>query len=532
MLIPTLKSSLRRILWVGRNLFLTQGLPVLTSAITRAGTDAVKARLPKTTSPSILTHLVSQRTIDGARLGGYATANAWAKYAIPKGLPAPGTKSLAIENDPHTVDDFSGEIAHGYGKGRKVLLLSGPVTYKISGKTRVGKINYHVHEADKAGTHYDLVVEGVPPGTKQWEVNIPNGQFKGRYAFITTGQGMLITPMKDQGIQIPKPAYTLRQEERLTEIDPAKVIAERKIDGSLGNAHIQGQRVAFRSHRDGGETYYDRLPAVEFLNNESPFVISRLAYPGPALSGSVFQGELAHPDGSARISGILNSLPANARSIQRQRGPIKYFVWDILKYKGRDISKVPYSERRDLYKRAVDEIRRVNKNWDVVDSMEASETLKEFYDRVTKDPLPYGEGIVVKPRDQAIQKWDKLKMTGFGYFKLVDVLPGEGKYADSVGRLVVENPENGARGEVGSLSVPNEFRNWVWAHRADLIGQTVKVRSQEVTARGVPRAGVFYGFHNGEVDLLMQAESMASGSNRSPKEVMYAMKSAAGWRKK
>lgn len=525
------RSCTRKILWIGYQLGIIHVLPIFTGVITRASSKAIRNSLPTPRSPFLLGRTLQVQTVDGALLTG-SSNQAWMKLTIPKGLPKEGEKALALENEPHFVDDYSGEIREGYGKGTKTLLFSGPTIIKVAGTTSIQKANYHVHDADKAGLHYDFVAAGVKPGTKQFEVNIPRGEYKGRYAFITTSNGMLVTRMKDQGLQLPKPDYTLRKEDILKNIDPSKVIIERKIDGSLFTANFQGQRVAFRSHRPEGETYYDKLPFLEFIKNGSPFLTSRLFYPYPPLDGTVLQGELYHPEGAARVSGTLNSLAPNAQVIQLQRGPIRCFVWDIVKYKGHDVSSKPYEERRKLYEDVVKQIRTVNRNWDTVEQRPNTETPVQFYARVTRDPLPFGEGIVVKPKDSSLQKWDKIKMTGFGYFNLTDILEGEGKYAKTVGRLLVENPENGAKGEVGSLSVPDEFRKWMWNNKSELIGQSVKVRSQEVTSRGVPRAGVFYGFHNGEIDLLMAAEAGAIGSDKTAKGVMYSMKTAAGWRKK
>jgi hypothetical protein len=519
--------------WVLNQLFWQQLFPVASGIVSQATVKTIREEvLPRTASPFITEHLLRTETIDGAVIAGLLPNKAWAKYAIPKGLPTNGQRTLAIENEPHEVNDFDGEIKDGYGKGTKTLLLSDNAIVKVEGRTSVQKLNYHIHDADRAGRHYDLVVTGVKPGTKQWELNIVRGDLKGRYAFVTTAKGILVTPMVDRGIRIPKPNYTLRQEPLLEQLDPSQVVIERKIDGSLGNAAIDDFRATFRSHRDGGETYYDKLPAVEWIKNESPFFTSRWIYPGPKISGTVFQGELVHPEGAARVSGILNSLAPNARAIQRQRGTVSYYVWDIVKLRGRDVSKLPYEQRRQLYRQLVREIRTVNKSWHCVDEMGSDETPKSFYDRVTKDPLPWGEGVVIKWRNEAASDWDKIKMAGFGYFKLVDIIEGDGKYAGSVGRILVENPTNGARGEVGSLSIPDEFRQWIWDNRDFLIGQTVKVRSQEITQRGVPRAGVLYGFHDSEVDLLMTAEASVAGTGRDPKSVVYAMKSAAGWKRK
>lgn len=537
MLLSTVKRLFRKATWVARGAFWDYAIPIVAGNVTTIGTKTVIQRL----SPNAPTRFATgralvQRAVDGAVLSG-PSQDAWAKYTLPKGLPGPGQKFLVIENDPHTLDDFDGIIKEGYGKGTKSLLLSETGIVKVKGLSRPGRINYHLHDAERAGQHYDLVVEGVRSGTPQWELNIPRGAYKGRYAFITTVRGMLVIPMNDEGLVVPKPSYTLRPEEFLSKINPKIHIVERKIDGSLGNAYIGENRVAFRSHREGGQTYYDRLPALEFIENNSPFLLSRVVYPRPPLNGTVLRGELAHQDGSARVSGILNSLPDNARAIQQIRGPVDYYVWDISKYKGRDVSHKAYVERRALYQQAVKEIRVLNKHWHTIEALDGSgriiETPEEFYRRVTSEPLPWGEGIVIKLMTSPTPKWDKLKMTGFGYFRLVEILPGdEGKYANSAGRLVVENTANGAKGEVGSLSVPNEYRQWMWNNREHLIGQTVKVRSQEVTLRGVPRAGVFYGFHNGEVDLLMQAESMAGGDPAGTQEMVYKLKSAAGWRKK
>lgn len=526
------KRLTRRIAWVGCQLLWKQAIPVLVGTVSKSVSDMLKVSvIPETDSPFIVGHLLSEKTVDGALMAGVLPSRAWAKYATRKGLPTSG-KVLAVENEPHSADDFDGEIKAGYGKGMKTLLLSDVVVVKVGGKQSVQKINYHVHDAERAGRHYDIVVTGIKPGTKQWEVNIPRGDYKGRYAFVRTNQGTMIVRMSDQGVRLPKPDYTLRKEDLLAGVDTSTHIVERKIDGSLGNAHIQQHRVAFRSHRDGGETYYDKVPAIEFIENRSPFLASRLLYRGPEISGTILQGEISHPEGAARVSGILNSLAPNARAIQKERGPVSFHVWDISKYRGRDVSHKPYHERRAICEKLVADIRRVNPNWHIVEKLEGHETPKEFYDRVTRDPLPWGEGVVIKARDGMEQKWDKMKMVGFGYFKLHDILPGEGKYEGTVGRLVVENPVTGARGEVGSLSVPDEYRDWIWANRADLRGQTIKVRSQEVTARGVPRAGVFYGFHNSEVGLMMAAEAAVAGTGRDPHEVVYAMKSAAGWRRK
>lgn len=105
----------------------------------------------------------AMKTVDGGIVGGVVPPRAGAKYAVPKGLPKPGERALAIENEPHLADGFNGEITAGYGKGTKTLLLDERVPIKIGTKMFLSRVNYHCHDAERTGPHYDLVVEGVPP---------------------------------------------------------------------------------------------------------------------------------------------------------------------------------------------------------------------------------------------------------------------------------------------------------------------------------------------------------------------------------
>lgn len=494
----------------------------------------------KPESKFLLDRMVTEKAVDGAIRGGLIPTKAYAKYALPKGLPEPGKRTLAIENDPHTIDNFDGRIDKGYGKGVKTLINKEMVVVKVNGNSYVGKMNYHFHEADKAGPHYDIVVEGIQPGTRQFEINIARGPAKGRYAFITTDKGsMLVTPMKDYGVIINKPNYILRHPEWLDNL-PDNYIVEQKPDGSVGNCVIHNSRAYFRSHRDTTNIYHDKLPALEFLHNKSPLFIWRHLVPNPDLSGTQFQGELVHPDGVSRVSGILNAQPALARKTQELRGPVKYYVWDIVKLRGRDVTKKPYSERRKMYVEAVKDIQLINPNWFYI--KEAGNIApRSFYNSIIDLPLPYGEGVVVKDKnDPRGASFYKVKQ-----FDLVDmeILPdgfieGEfgvtGKYVGSLGSLVCKDIHTGKTAIVGTGFSDFE-RDWIWNHRDFLAGGVIKVRVFEETESSF-RAPRFVEFHeskgNNEHGLLLYSEALAGMDPKDSKAAMYALKSAQGWRGK
>lgn len=503
---------------------------------------AIVGNLPSVKYPWITAPLWTRRSIDGAIIEG-VSRKAGAKYAIPKGLPVNG-RVLAIENEPHEANGFSGTIEKGYGKGEKTILLDERVPIKLKGKVFFSRINYHIHNADRAGLHYDLVIEDLPPGTKEFELNIPRGEYKGRWAFKTTDKGIIVIPMKDNGLVLPKPKFNLKNEKFLEEViapDFDNYILERKYDGSLANANFSDTgRVAFRSHREteGAQTYYDKLPGIEFVSNSSPFYSLRRIDPAPNLHGTVLKVELLHPDGSARTSGVLNSYPEKAYSTQASRGLVKAVAWNIIKLNGKDVSNLPYVERRKLLEEVIKTIRLYNKNWDIAEKYEGSDPLG-FYRKVINDPrgLPYSEGIVIKPKDAIEESWFKVKNRDFSDLVVVDFIEGSGKYANSLGAILVEDPITGDRGKVGSFAIPDAHRDWIWQHRNELAGAVAKVSVMEMTEDNAPRAGVFHGWHpdpryggyGTEQALVMYSEALAGMEPEESQRMLYKLKSSAGW---
>jgi hypothetical protein len=445
---------------------------------------------------------------------------------------------MAVENEPHSVDDFNGVIEEGYGKGEKRLIYSGTGVIKVGGSCQPGKINVHKHDADKAGFHYDFVAEGIDPQTESFEVNIANGVLKGRYAFR---QGFeenryLVVRLKDNSVLVAKPDIHLKPPEFLQTLSDSTrpVSVEWKDDGSLANLAIHNLRAVYRSHRSEGESYYDKLPAIEDLRDRSPVWLARRLFPGPEQEGTVLRGELHHVDGAARAGGIVNALPEKAIQIQRQRGPVEFYAWDIAKFKGSDVSQMPYGHRRELYESVIEEIRLFNKHFYVVPAMPEGGDPVKFYHTIIHDPrgLPYSEGVVVKYRD-SVDQWFKVKASDTLDVKVVRCTEGSGKFAGSLGAMVVEGP-TGAESEIGSFQLTNQQRQWIWDHRDILTGQIAEVRAMKVNESGAIRAGVFVRFHpsKSEQGLLLYSESLAGSTDPDEsRPMMYRLKSSAGWRR-
>jgi hypothetical protein len=493
---------------------------------------------PLGTRQLALNRALQKKAVDGALLAGPRTGKEYAKFTLKKGLPTDQRPmSLAVENQPHSVDDFNGVIKEGYGKGEKRLIYSGTGVIKVDGSCQLGKINVHEHDADKAGVHYDFVAEGVDPHTECFEVNIANGVLKGRYAFRQAFEEnrYLVVRMKDNSVLVAKPDIHLKPPEFLKAIRQSDrpVSVEWKDDGSLANVAIHNMRAVYRSHRPEGEPYYDKLPAIEDVSNHSPVWLARRLFPGPEQEGTVLRGELHHPDGAARVGGIVNALPEKSIRIQQERGPVEFYAWDITKFKGRDVSQMPYGRRHELYEGVIEEIRLFNKHLHAVPAMPEGGDPVKFYQAIINDPrgLPYSEGVVVKYKD-AVDDWFKVKANDTLDVKVTRCLEGAGKFAGSLGAMVVEGP-TGVVSEIGSFQLTNEQRQWIWEHRDMLTGQIAEVRALTVNESGAIRAGVFVRFHpsRSEAGLLMYSESLAGGDQEESRRTLYRLKTAAGWKK-
>jgi hypothetical protein len=482
---------------------------------------------------------LQKKTVDGALLAGPRTEKEYAKFALKKGLPTEERpRTLAVENAPHSVNDFDGVVGAGYGKGEKRLIYPGTGVIKVGGSCQLGKINVHEHDAEKAGFHYDFVAEGVDPHTESFEVNIANGVLKGRYAFRQAFEEnrYLVVRLKDNSVLVAKPDIHLKPPEFLKTLrqSDSPVSVEWKVDGSLANMAIHNLRAVYRSHRPEGESYYDKLPAIEDLRNRSPVWLARKLFPGPDQEGTVLRGELHHPDGAARVGGIVNALPEKSIRIQQERGPVEFYAWDIAKFKGRDVSQMAYGNRRELYEAVIEEVRLFNRHLHIVPAMPEGGDPVEFYRAIIHDPrgLPWSKGVVVKYKD-AVDQWFKVKANDTVDVKVVRCIEGAGKFAGSLGTMVVEGP-TGVESEIGSLQLTNEQRQWIWDHRDVLTGQIAEVRAMTVNESGAIRAGVFVRFHpsKSEQGLLMYSESLAGSTDpNKSRPMMFRLKSSAGWRR-
>jgi ATP-dependent DNA ligase len=213
----------------------------------------------------------------------------------------------------------------------------------------------------------------------------------------------------------------------------------------------------------------------------------------------LIQGEIVHPDGAARAGGLCNSHPEKAVTYQQKHGEADLYVWDCLSYHGKDISQLPYRERHVYAARPVEELRPYSDHIHLAEEMPAGMDPAVFYDRVISDRrgLPYSEGVVVKDNhDPSGAGWFKVKTSDLEDYELVQVLPGNGgKFTTSAGAIEVRDPATGTTSKVGSFKVNDQTRQYIYDHREELKGATVRIEVMEKNPSGTQRAGRFVDFH-------------------------------------
>ena len=296
-------------------------------------------KLPTFKAPNVWEFGVHRHLADRAgehfdlRLGDPSTghAHSWAL----RSLPAPGERGMAVQQPTHTVPymDFKGPIEAGYGKGRVELARRGQVEVIASSPDFVRFNSYQGKNIE------EFALRRSKADHSQWMIqNVTPSRFAG----------------PSQHLPASKPKYKTTTIEKLN-LDDDNTELQAKIDGAhvLYQFKSPGTNTRVLSYRPtdretGVIDHTHKLP--EFHTLKSP----------AALKDTILRGELYAVDSSgkalpaSRVGGILNSNVWKSREQQQQHGQLKPVVFDIVRFKGKDVENAPYEEKKLLLQKAVE----------------------------------------------------------------------------------------------------------------------------------------------------------------------------------
>ncbi|MEU8081260.1 non-homologous end-joining DNA ligase [Catellatospora citrea] len=328
-------------------------------------------------------------------------------WAVPKGLPLnPKDNRLAVHTEDHPLEyaDFAGHIPAGeYGAGEVSIWDRG--AYELE-KWSDDEVKVVLHGQRVEGRYVLIRTRGT-----QWLMHRMDPAPADR-----TAPPDLIRPMMATLGELPPKAQDGRYGYEL------------KWDGVRAVVYAEGGRVRALSRNDLDVTAaYPELRAF-----------------GEALGSTtaVFDGELVAFDRSGRISfGALQPRmhvqdAARVRRLAAQT-PVTYVIFDLLHLDGRDTTKLPYRQRREL----LEGLGLSGAHWDTPPYTEGGGT------RLLETSREQGlEGVVAKLLDSVYEPgrrsraWIKVKNLRTQEVVIAGWRPGQGNRADTVGALLLGIP--------------------------------------------------------------------------------------------
>jgi len=406
------------------------------------------------------------------RLGDPDTGHAHS-WAMHTEWPKPGEKTWAIQQPTHTVPymDFEGRIQEGYGKG-DVKLFDRAKTEIMEASP--GHINFNVYR----GT-----------GPEEYTLH----RLTGKHWIL-----MNRTPTREKHPHLPdsKPAYKEQVPERAN-LEHPDYIASAKIDDAhnLFYFPVAGEKIRIISYRPSKRTQGGLIEHT----HKVPVFSEGLRVP-EGLGGTILRGGLyaiSPRTGKATEAHVLGSLlNANvwkSRENQKEHGELIPVLYDVVRYRGRDMEKAPYKEKLEVLRKVEGALPHA---FHLPRMATTTEGKRKLIEDIQAGRIPETkEGVVLwnlrKPESPI-----KVKFTKDYDVYLRSFFPGEGKYkGNGVGGFYFSHePEGPIAGRVGT-GISDAQRRHMFQHPDLYRGMVARVKAQHLYESGALRAPAMLGWH-------------------------------------
>ena len=390
-------------------------------------------------------------------------AHSWAV----RSLPAIGQMVLAVNQPDHTAEYsvWSGRIHSGYGAGDVQLFSNDRVEVT---KSDAKHVLFNVYKSNGDTERYALILTGGD-----------------NWLFYN------VTPTRKTRpeVQIEKPKYSTIEPKNIDTGNTKQILAP-KVDGALNAFVLRKNKpievYSYRPSKKGPSKLIDHTFRTNLYKSKVP----------DTMTGStVLLGELFAKDKQSGIA--LSSRDTAARllsNVWRSRdlqktGPIDNIVFDVARYKGKDVSGLPYSKKLEILKKITNDIPALNMPPLATTAHEKQSLISDIKEGA--HPLTR-EGVVVYDLDRAVP----LKAKFFQDFdvRVKDVFEGEGKYkGNAAGGFTYAPIEEGKGGRVGS-GFSDKMRTDLWEHPESFKGLVARVIAQEKLPSGALRVPIFKDF--------------------------------------
>ena len=405
------------------------------------------------------------------RLGDPETGRAHS-WALPPSLPAPGQSTFAIQQPTHTVEymDFEGTIPEGYGAGKVSLHARDRAEVTSS---RPGHISFNLYKSTGPEEYTLHRLDG-----KQWKL-----------LNRTTHRA------KQPNLPDSKPKY---KEIDVDQLDPHDGrVWSAKIDGAhnlfaFPAAGEQVRVVSYRPAKKSGTGIIEHTHKV-------PVIRDGLKTP-EGLGGTICRGEMyalspktgkAIP--AAQLAGLLNTNVWESREKQKQHGELIPALFDVVRYRGRDMADAPYAEKLKVLREVTEKLPHA---FHLPRMATTPEDKKKLLADMKAGKIPEtSEGIVAwDPHSGAAPTKAKFAKEHDVYIR--DFFPGEGKYqGKGVGGFMFSHePDGPIAGKVGT-GLSDAQRHHMHQEPEKYMGMVARVKAHERFVSGALRNPSLQGWH-------------------------------------
>lgn len=427
------------------------------------------------------------------RLGDPATgyAHSWAMRYWPK----PGEVRLAVQQPTHTLEymDFEGTIKDGYGKGKVDLARRDKTEIVSSSK---GHVRFNLYSGK--GVEEYLLRHTSRDGD-DWMLHN-----------VTTTRGDLPSS---------KPSYKVLPAGKLDPND-TRTVMQAKIDGAhvLYNFKKPGSTMDVLSYRPT-----DRATGIIEHTQKLP---DYQAHKTPAaMKDTILRGELYAVDKNgkalpaARVGGILNAGVWKSREKQETEGQLVPVVFDVVKWKGKNVEKAPYAEKLELLRQATKHAPWLN----LPRTAETPEDKEKLISDIRSGKEPSTEeGVIEWNLDKNLPRKSKFLREADAYVK--DIFLEQGTRKGLAGGFAFSKTPGGpVVGRVGT-GFSHALKRDMAAHPEKYKGLHARLAVQPAPAHYAPRAPAFKGWHLDEE--LPEGVKMASYIKAFVREVAKIAASA------
>ncbi len=394
-------------------------------------------------------------------------------FALRKGLPEPGKKTLAVHQPLHSHEygSFEGEIPEGYGAG----------TVKMKDKGRA------------------LVTDNKP---ESLSFTTAHDRYPSRYTLVKPKSfedknwlALNNTPTKP--IPHEKKHYKLipddKVDETLENIEPGTSV-QPKLDGAAILTKLLHKHFDLSSYRTskvtGGpithtERVYGGRPEIEIPKD---------------LRGTLLRGELYGTQGDKAVhpsilSGLLNSSISKSLKDQKDKGiDLKNSVFDIEQFGRKKVTdETPYEERMKMIK---DVLSRTNlPKHELPEEAKTPEAARKLWETISKGKHPLTEeGIVIHPPTGTPSKAKLRKEHDVHIRKIFEGL-GKYKGTGAGGFAYSHEPSSDIVGKVGT-GLSDEVRKDMLSNPEAYLNRIARVSANEKLPSGALRGPSYISLHD------------------------------------